>query len=70
MLASKYFDLKILRMEGGRMFPVDVNTQNLLAQERVERLRLDGRPGPRKQRPARPERPVPRLRPAPNRFAV
>jgi hypothetical protein len=52
------------------MFPVDVHTQNLLHQERVERLRLDGRPGPRKQRPARPERPVPRLRPAPNRFAL
>jgi hypothetical protein len=51
------------------MFPVDVHTQNLIHRDRVERLRLDGRPGPRK-RPARPERPVPRLRPAPNRYAV
>jgi hypothetical protein len=52
------------------MFPPDMQTQNLLAQERVERLRRDGRPGPRKQRPARPERPAPRLRPAPNRYAL
>jgi hypothetical protein len=52
------------------MFPVDVHTQNLIHRDRVERLRLDARPGPRKERPARPERPVPRLRPAPNRFAV
>jgi hypothetical protein len=70
MLASKCFDIKILRMEGGRMFPVDVHTQNLIHRDRVERLRLDGRPGLKKQRPVRPERPVPRLRPAPNRFAV
>jgi hypothetical protein len=52
------------------MFPLDVHTQNLIHRDRVERLRLDGRPGPRKQRPARPERPVPRLRPAPNRLAL
>jgi len=52
------------------MFPVDVHTQNLMHRDRVERLRQDGRPGPRKQRRARIERPVPRLRPAPNRYAV
>jgi hypothetical protein len=52
------------------MFPLDVHTQKLIHRDRVERLRLDGRPGPRKQRPARLERPVPRLRPAPNRLAL
>jgi hypothetical protein len=52
------------------MFPLDAQTHNLLAQERVERLRLDARPRPRKQRSTRPERHVPRLRPAPNRYAV
>jgi hypothetical protein len=52
------------------MYPLDAQTQNLLAQERVERLRQDARAAPRKKRPERPERPAPQLRPAPNRYAV
>jgi hypothetical protein len=52
------------------MNPLDAQTQKLVAQDRVERLRQDGRPTPRKQRPGRPERPVPHLRPAPNRYAL
>ena len=52
------------------MYPLDAQTQNLLAQERVERLRQDGRAVPRKKRPERSERPAPQLRPAPNRYAV
>jgi hypothetical protein len=52
------------------MNPLDAQTHNLLAQERVERLRRDRRLAPRKQRPDRPRRLAPQLRPAPNRYAV
>jgi hypothetical protein len=52
------------------MYPLDTQTQKLVAQEHVERLRHYARPAPKRPEPDRAKRPTGRLRPAANRLAL